>query len=80
VLPPAAQAAESFVRDLVGETSLTALTTEAAEAAEELEVMVRHEDGRTWTVLVRRVGAGVDLVESCGKRAIAAQEWLLRLA
>jgi hypothetical protein len=94
VLPPAAQAAESFVRDLVGETSLTALNAEVTDPAggkrgpegitsgseEDGEhVTVRHGDGRTWTVLARRVGTGVDLAESCGKRAIAAQEWLLRL-
>jgi hypothetical protein len=81
VLPPAAQAAESFVRDLVGETSLSALSAQAdgEQVADGEHVTVRHEDGRTWTVLARSVGAGVDLSESCGKRAIAAQEWLPRL-
>ena len=79
-LPAEAQAAESFVRELLGETSLTALATEVEETSEEgARVVVRHVDGRVWTVLAQRSAAGVDLAESCGKRAIPAQEWLLRL-
>ena len=74
------------MRERIGETSLTALTAEVAAVRQgdavgsgEEEVVVRHEDGRTWSVRAGKVGTGVDLAESCGKRAIAAQEWLLRL-
>jgi hypothetical protein len=79
-LPSEAQAAESFVRELVGETSLTALSTEVEEAAgDDARVVVRHVDGRSWSVLAHRSAADVDLSESCGKRAVPAQEWRLRL-
>jgi hypothetical protein len=85
-LPGPAQAAESFVRSLIGETSLTALTTSAAPAASpsagepEADVFaVGHADGRQWTVVATAVRMGVDLPESCGKRAVAPLEWRLRL-
>ena len=75
------------MRSLIGETSLTALATSAApaespEAAEPeaAEVFaVSHADGRRWTVVANAFRVGVDLPESCGKRAIASQEWRLRL-
>ena len=76
-LPAPAQAAESFVRSLIGETSLTALTTSAAP--EPAAMAVSHTDGRQWTVVAESFRVGPDLPESCGKRAISSQEWRLRL-
>jgi hypothetical protein len=76
-LPAPAQAAESFVRGLIGETSLTALSTSAAPDTG--AVAVSHTDGRRWTVVAESFRVGPDLPESCGKRAIASQEWRLRL-
>lgn len=75
------QAAESHVRQVAGETSLTALATrplaEDPGGGERWEVS--HTDGRRWVVGVARRSAGAALPESCGKPAIPAQEWHLSL-
>jgi hypothetical protein len=81
-LSPAAQAAESHVRRLVEETSLSALSTrqlEDAPAGVPEVVEVSHTDGRRWVVAVERRPAGPALPESCGKPPIPVQEWLLSL-
>jgi hypothetical protein len=78
-LPPAAQAAESHVRHLAGETSLAALSTHPLEDDRDDLVEVLHTDGRRWAVAVERRPAGPPLPESCGKSPIPVQEWFLSL-
>jgi hypothetical protein len=84
-LAPALQAAESFVRHLVGETLLPAFTTEAAvdvDAAGNDEVTragVRHADGRQWQVRVTRHSTGQQRPESCGKAPVDVQEYEVAL-
>jgi hypothetical protein len=88
-LPAAAQAAESHVRALAGETSLAALATRVVEdttgaahrddATAREVVEVSHPDGRRWVVAVERRPAGPALPESCGKPPIPVQEWFLSL-
>jgi hypothetical protein len=75
-LDPAAQAAESHVRAVVGEPSLTAFATVADGPAGEtsLRLAVRHRDGRRWLVGVRR-GEAAALPESCGKPAVSVTVW-----
>jgi hypothetical protein len=76
-LEPPAQAAESHIRALLGELSLTAFDTVAAEPGPDAEphCVVSHRDGRTWRVRLRR-GTGTALPESCGKTAVAVTTWL----
>lgn len=73
------QAAESFIRHLVAETSLSGLTTEAlppkagaAPAGGEQPTLaqVHHQDGRTWHVQVVRRDTGRTRPESCGKAPV----------
>jgi hypothetical protein len=42
---------------------------------ESLLAEVRHRDGRTWTVALRRDVLGTERPESCGKRAVPAVVW-----
>jgi len=77
-LPPAAQAAESHVRALVGETSLTALSTRPDTLSDpgydhELFV-VEHRDQRRWSVATTRREVA-SLPESCGKAAVPLAVW-----
>jgi hypothetical protein len=72
-LPPAAQAAESHVRALTGETSLTALTATAGGSEDDLFV-VEHRDGRRWSVVTTRREVA-SLPESCGKAAVPVLAW-----
>lgn len=77
-LRPAAQAAESLVREQAGETSLTALTAREVgsdAAAGVVSVQVDHRDGRTWTVSLRRSELAGDRPESCGKAAVPTVVW-----
>lgn len=69
------QAAESFVRHHARVTDLVALTVEDADSAG--SYVVRHEDGRGWTVALRR-SHHEDLPESCGKTAIRVEDWVGR--
>ena len=78
-LPPAAQAAESHVRELTGDTSLGALSTRPLDGEPGDLVEVLHTDGRRWIVQVERRAAGPALPESCGKAPIPVQEWFLSL-
>ncbi len=74
-LAPHAQAAESTVRELTGETDLVSLT---ARAEAEGAVRVEHRDGRAWRVDVERV-EGSPRAESCGKAAVATWTWTTRV-
>ena len=85
-LAPGAQAAESHVRHLLGERSLTAFTvTEVAAAppapsdtSAEAAVQgftVAHRDGRTWDVRCEKRSAAAELPESCGKVAVHHVDW-----
>jgi len=77
-----AQAAESHVRELARETALSALATRTIDpdgGGERSVHEVLHADGRRWVVGVERRPAGPVLPESCGKPAIPAHEWLVRL-
>ena len=68
------QAAESHVRHEAGITDLTALTV--GEDGE--RCTVRHRDGRSWRVALRRREHD-DLPESCGKVPVAVVTWLPRI-
>jgi hypothetical protein len=46
-----------------------------APDADEVRLEVRHVDGRTWDVLVRREAVAADRPESCGKAAVPARAW-----
>jgi len=75
-----AQAAESFVCQLVGETSLTALETAVpVENGGEQQVRVSHRDGRSWTVAAQREPATAPTPESCAKPAVPVHGWRLRM-
>jgi hypothetical protein len=76
-LVPAAQAAESHVRQHTRETSLTALLAHelAGEGTPTPLVRVEHADGRHWTVALERREQGFSLPDSCGKAAIPVQQW-----
>ena len=85
-LAPGAQAAESHVRHLVGERSLTAFTVtevaagpatpgEGPSAAATQRFVVSHNDGRNWDVRCERRTAAVEMPESCGKVAVHPVDW-----
>jgi hypothetical protein len=75
-LPPQAQAAESFVRAEIGETDLTALATVSAPSAGGRWLAgVTHDDGRHWSVEVRREVGPAELPASCGKGAAPVTTW-----
>jgi hypothetical protein len=84
-LAPALQAAESFVRHLVGETLLPAFTTEAdagpgATGDAITRATVRHADGREWLVRITRRNTGNQRPESCGKASVDVHEYEVTLA
>ncbi|MGN6752322.1 MAG: sucrase ferredoxin [Intrasporangium sp.] len=88
-LPAGLQAAESFIRDLVAETRLACLTTEAVGAGEGVDessdgsvgrARVRHVDGREWQVRVSRRHTGQQRPESCGKAPVEVHEYEVTLA
>ena len=84
-LAPGAQAAESHVRHLLGERSLTAFTvTEVAAApapsgtssgAALQGFTVTHRDGRNWDVRCEKRSAAGELPESCGKSPVHHVDW-----
>ena len=71
-LEPGAQAAESHIRHLVRETSLTAFSTTPGSNRD--TYAVRHRDGRSWQVRAYTAAQG-ELPESCGKSAVSALAW-----
>jgi hypothetical protein len=84
-LDGAEQAAESHVRLLIGETSLTALSTAripgdgSTSEPVQLTVTVTHQDGREWRVECERRSGPTQLPESCGKAPVAVSTWATRL-
>lgn len=80
-LAPSAQAAESFVREQLGETSLTALAARPLDGPGDGQERhaVEHADGRAWTVTCERVGRADPRPESCGKAPVPTLEWVVRL-
>ncbi|MBS4102038.1 sucrase ferredoxin [Tsukamurella paurometabola] len=70
-IPPAEQAAEVAVRELLGPVGPDVLRTASDGAG---TVTVRHEDGRAWTMAV----SAEDLpprIMSCGKKPSPARAW-----
>lgn len=92
-LEPAAQAAESHVRQLAGITALDALECERLDGAAPpgasdsspdsalARYAVTHRDGRRWEVACERriPDAAPELAESCGKAAVAVHTWAPRV-
>jgi hypothetical protein len=77
-LSPAAQAAESAVRQQIHEPSLTALSTTATSTPGQENAWhcrVSHVDGRRWDVEALRRPSGEYLPESCGKEPVPAWHW-----
>jgi hypothetical protein len=77
-LSPAAQAAESVVRQKIQEASLHALSTRAVRhpgLENAWECRVSHLDGRHWDVVSVRESAGEDRPESCGKAPVPTWRW-----
>ena len=70
--PPPAQAAELAVRRETGERDPDALQVEATKDP----VVVRHRDGRAWSVEVRREERPDLRPESCGKAALPVVAWV----
>jgi len=77
-LSPAAQAAESTVREQIKEPRLLALSTTAAllpGRANAWQCRVSHVDGRCWDVVTVRESDGEDRPESCGKAPVPSWRW-----
>jgi hypothetical protein len=77
-LPAPAQAAESFVRQLIGEVDLTALSTEAGPHGPDPDrwhCTVTHRDGRSWDVLAVRASGYGERPDSCGKAPVPTRQW-----
>ena len=77
-LSPAAQAAESVVRQRVQEPNLLALATTAEPHATHADAWlctVRHVDGRHWDVVAVRGPGADDRPESCGRLPVPTWEW-----
>ncbi len=77
-LSPAAQAAESFVRQQIQEPSLLALSTSAAPLPGQenaWQCRVSHVDGRHWDVVTARESGGEDRPESCGRAPVPTWQW-----
>ena len=78
-----AQAAESFVRQQIGEVDLTALSTVADPdegPPERVRSTVTHRDGRSWDVLATRTAAPGVRPDSCGKASVPSWQWDCSLA
>ncbi|MEP7036407.1 MAG: sucrase ferredoxin [Dermatophilaceae bacterium] len=77
-LEPAAQAAESVVRQQLHEPSLMSLSTTALPhpgREDAWQCRVRHIDGRHWDVVAMREPDGGDRPESCGKTPVPTWRW-----
>ena len=77
VLPPPAQAAESFVRHRIGEVDLTALSVGvgADTGPDRWSCTVSHRDGRSWDVLATRASGHGERPDSCGKAPVPTLQW-----
>ncbi|MET9328208.1 sucrase ferredoxin [Tsukamurella sp. NPDC003166] len=75
-IPPAEQAAEVAVREVLGPVGPDALrtTSDGAPAAGVHAVTVEHEDGRAWTMTVTAEDLPPRMM-SCGKKPSAARAW-----
>jgi hypothetical protein len=84
-LEPGAQVAESHVRRLLAETSLTALSTRPSAGPQQRGLdavadtdthayLVTHRDGRSWQVQCTAV-ASDPLPESCAKAPVPVRAW-----
>ncbi|WP_336671215.1 sucrase ferredoxin [Tsukamurella sp. USMM236] len=74
-IPPAEQAAEVAVRELLGPVAPDVLRTGSDGAAGDgTEVTVRHEDGRAWTMTVTPEDLPPRMM-SCGKKPSPARAW-----
>ena len=73
-LPQDAQAADIAVRRSASIDSLDHLAIETSGDETQRECTVRHPDGRTWSVTLRRVSGG-ERPESCGKEPLLSQWW-----
>ncbi|NLT28943.1 MAG: sucrase ferredoxin, partial [Propionibacterium sp.] len=71
-LAPIAQAAEHYVRQLVGELKLGVFRTEMRDDG---LVEVSRPGGHTWLVQVEERGNWPDLPASCGKDAVPVTDW-----
>lgn len=74
-LRPRAQAAESSVRHLIGETDLDALDGSVQPPAEGGAETVTHRDGRSWRVDLS-ITTGEPRANSCGTAALATRTWV----
>ena len=77
-LTPAAQAAESTVRQQILEPRLLSLSTTAAPLPGRTDAWqcgVTHVDGRHWDVVAVRESGGEDRPESCGKASVPTWQW-----
>ncbi|TWS19233.1 sucrase ferredoxin [Tsukamurella asaccharolytica] len=70
-IPPAEQAAEVAVRELLGPVGPDVLRTASDDAG---SVTVRHEDGRAWTMTVTSEDLPPRMM-SCGKKPSSARAW-----
>jgi hypothetical protein len=81
-LEPPGQAAESVVRQQVGELDLTALSTTCAPDPGDPDAwacVVRHRDGRSWPARVVRQSGPDARPESCGKAPVPTWTWRVDL-
>lgn len=81
-LTPAAQAAESIVRQLIREPRLLALSTSAeTHPARDnaWHCRVSHVDGRHWDVVAVRESGGEDRPDSCGRPPVPTWGWTCTL-
>lgn len=71
-LPPIAQAAEHYIRQLMGALPLGGFDTTIRDDG---LVEVTRTGGHTWLVQVEERGNWPDLPESCGKAAVPVHDW-----
>lgn len=75
-LAPQGQAAEHFIRQLVGDLSLGGFTTTVGSDG---LVEVTRTGGHTWLVDVTQRGDWPDLPASCGKESVPVHDWEMRV-
>ena len=75
------RAAVSMVRQITGEVGLYLLLADPAERIDETvwRVVVRHVDGRSWSMTVSRGVLGPDRPESCAKPAVPQVGWAVTM-
>lgn len=82
-LRPPAQAAEAFVRALIGEADVCALAVDIERPADsddgEWLIGVRHRDGRFWSVAVREQTSPILRRNACSTDPVPTRSWQARL-